>query len=143
MIFFILAPETTNNIMRFRIRPEFRPAPPRFPLVPVVVMFVFGIFLFNEIAFRWPTKNLPRFDSFHYYGELFSVLWMASTGVVACFWPLQFMRFFVKPLRKVTDAALNANATAKAKIIFVSKMCGVVFLLAASYVFHLIGITTR
>jgi hypothetical protein len=138
MVCVLMAPVTVNDIMRWRIRAGARSSPPHFPYIPVIVIFFAGIGLFNEIGFKWPAKTLPYFDLFQFYAALFSVIWLAITGVIACFWPMQIMRIFIQPLRKVQESAVDSRA--KTKIVLVAKAFGVIFLLASSFVVHQLAI---
>ncbi len=136
MICALLAPSVVNDFMRSGIPVEVRPGPPKYPFFPVILIFLLGIGIFYEIGHYWPEKQSIHFDSMQYYLSRLGAFILAATGVFACLWPFQFMRTFVLQLRHASDNEIDASG--KSKIVFVARAFGTIFLLASSFVVHLI-----
>lgn len=140
MICVLVAPSAVNDAMRWRIPAEARPSPPRHPHFPVILIFLLGIGLFYEIGREWTPKYSLEFNAWQHYVAIFSAICLAALGVVACYWPFLFMSAFIRKLRGVSRSGVDARSIEIIEV--AAKLFGVVFLLASSWIVHLIGSAT-
>jgi len=108
------------------------------PYFPVVTIFALGIGLFREIGRRWQLGGLTSTDPVQFYMGGICVVFFAASGIVACFWPLPFMRRIFAPLRKVPESRIDPKSLKT--ITVASKVIGVILLLFSTYMIHLIVI---
>jgi hypothetical protein len=133
MIFFLVDPGAINDTMQFRIDPRIRSAPPRYPHFAVILIFLLGSALFYEADRGTVALHIGHFE---FITNCVAALFLALVGAFGCYFPLQFMRFFVRGLRDAPTSSLDNRAS---KLIEASgKVFGALFLLGSSFVTHLI-----
>ena len=124
----LLAPSTANDIMHPSVPKGLRPPPSRLVLVPVIVIFLFGTFMFDSLV-----KTKPAFSAQPLQQHLVSIAGMLFLlfGAFACIWPLRFMRMSVPRLRSIDEGSIDA--TAMNTLSRVARGFGILFVLAAAF----------
>jgi hypothetical protein len=124
----LLAPATANNVMHPSVPKDLRPPPSRLVFVPVIVIFLFGTFMFDSLV---KTKPAISADPLQQHLASIAGLLFLLFGAFACLWPLRFMRISVPRLRSIDGGSIDA--TAANTLSRVARGFGILFLLAAAF----------
>lgn len=119
----LLAPEATNKILLPGVSNELRPPASRLIFVPVIVIFLFGTFMFDS--------KMPSAGQFQHRLSSVAGLFFLLFGAFACLWPWRFMRICSPRLRSIDEHSVDEremNALAR-----VARVFGITFLLGSAF----------
>ncbi len=127
----LLAPATANNIMHPGVPKDLRPPASRLIFVPVIVIFLFGIFMFNSMMPFNAHRLILSADRIQRYFRPIAGLFFMLFGAFACLWPLRFMRMCVPRLRPVDEGSIDTQTMSS--LARVARGFGIIFLLGAAF----------
>jgi hypothetical protein len=126
----LLAPSTVNNIMHPGVPKELRPPPSRLVFVPVIVIFLFGAFMFDSIM-PWSRIKPPCADQIQHHVFPIAGLFFLLFGVFACLWPSRFMRKFSPRVSRIDERSVDeGEMSALARV---ARGFGIIFLLGSAF----------
>ena len=134
MVWLLLDPSSLLGLMRSAIPPEARPAPPRYPHFPVIVIFAIGVGLFHVLRSSTSIHVPQSRGAFELCSMVLAAAFLGANGIWACYWPISFQRVYIPQLRCVEELDLSPKAAHRLAIL--GKSWGVVFLLACSFVVY-------
>jgi hypothetical protein len=139
LVWTLLAPSTVGEVLQRNIPRESRTPEGNSSQFATIVIFFVGIGLFYQIGREWPPKTSPHLNMFAFGSSIAGFVFLLVTGAFACLRPMQWMRLFNVRLRKIPDEQIDLSSRQRAAI--VAKVFGVIFLLAAAYVIHQVGVS--
>jgi hypothetical protein len=127
----LLAPATVNNILHPGVPKELRPPASRLIFVPVIVIFLFGTFMFDSIMPLVADKTVLSAGQLQHRLSSIAGLFFLLFGAFACLWPSRFMRMCSPRLRPIDERSIDEremNALAR-----VARGFGIIFLLGSAF----------
>jgi hypothetical protein len=127
----LLAPATVNNIMHPGLPKELRPPASRLVLVPIIVIFVFGTFMFDSIAPFVTNKTALLAGQSQHLLVSAAGLFFLLFGAFACLWPSRFMRLCSPRLRLIDERSVQEREMSA--LARVARGFGILFLLGSAF----------
>ena len=138
MIWLLLDPSSLVNAMQSAIPPEARSSPPRYPHLPVILIFAAGVGLFYTLEAKGVIHSPHSVDALQFCLSALGAFFFGANGVWACYWPISFQRRYIPQLRNIKPDTLSDEA--KHTLAISGKCWGAAMILLCSYLVHLIGV---
>jgi hypothetical protein len=127
----LLAPEFVNDVMHRSVPKGLRPPASRLILVPVVVIFLFGTFMFDSVGPSVVNKTFPSGGPLQHPLFLMGGLTFLLFGGFACLWPWRFMRLCIPRLKLIDEHSVQEHEMKS--LARVARGFGIIFLVGSSF----------